>query len=121
MSQDTFAVGPMMYRLVTKCTEKTSGRNANVSFFRHRQLRVHWFVELPIWNFDGSSTGQAEGSNSDVYLYPVAMFNDPFRRGNNKLVMCDTYKYDGTPTGQFSKLDCMSNCWHKCSKHQQFW
>ena len=24
--------------------------------------------ELPIWNFDGSSTGQAEGSNSDVYL-----------------------------------------------------
>ncbi|ROT77805.1 glutamine synthetase [Penaeus vannamei] len=22
--------------------------------------------ELPIWNFDGSSTGQAEGSNSDV-------------------------------------------------------
>jgi glutamine synthetase len=27
--------------------------------------------ELPIWNFDGSSTGQAEGSNSDVYLYPA--------------------------------------------------
>jgi len=24
--------------------------------------------ELPIWNFDGSSTGQAEGSNADVYL-----------------------------------------------------
>ena len=24
--------------------------------------------ELPIWNFDGSCTDQAEGSNSDVYL-----------------------------------------------------
>ncbi|MDK2413254.1 glutamine synthetase beta-grasp domain-containing protein, partial [Aphanizomenon sp. 202] len=29
--------------------------------------------ELPIWNFDGSSTAQAEGSNSDVYLHPVAL------------------------------------------------
>merc|ERR1712193_156028 len=39
--------------------------------------------ELPIWNFDGSSTGQAEGSNSDVYLYPVAMYQHPFRWPKN--------------------------------------
>lgn len=53
--------------------------------------------DLPIWNFDGSSTDQAEGSNSDVYLYPVALFNCPFRRGNNKIVLCETYKYNRTP------------------------
>jgi len=57
-------------------------------------------TDLPIWNFDGSSTEQAEGSNSDVFLYPVALFNCPFRRGNNKIVMCETYKYNRTPTGQ---------------------
>jgi len=54
--------------------------------------------ELPIWNYDGSSTGQAEGANSDTYLYPVAMYRDPFRGGNNKLVLCDTYKYNKEPT-----------------------
>ena len=55
--------------------------------------------QLPWWNFDGSSTNQAEGSNSDVYLKPVALFNDPFLRGKNKLVLAEAYKYDKTPHG----------------------
>lgn len=54
-------------------------------------------AQLPWWNFDGSSTGQAEGSNSDVYLKPVAIFRDPFLRGKNKLILAETYKYDKTP------------------------
>ena len=35
--------------------------------------------ELPIWNYDGSSTEQAPGSDSEVLIKPVAMFEDPFR------------------------------------------
>ena len=35
--------------------------------------------ELPMWGFDGSSTRQAEGSNSDCMLQPVAVFPDPAR------------------------------------------
>jgi glutamine synthetase len=45
-----------------------------------------WDVStLPIWNFDGSSTGQAPGENSDVYLRPCAVYPDPFRKGDNIL------------------------------------
>ncbi|KAK4956925.1 hypothetical protein LTR28_005815 [Elasticomyces elasticus] len=53
--------------------------------------------DLPEWNFDGSSTGQAPGDNSDVYLRPVAMYPDPFRLGDNILVMCETWMSDGKP------------------------
>ncbi|XP_039286015.1 glutamine synthetase 2 cytoplasmic [Nilaparvata lugens] len=63
--------------------------------------------ELPIWNYDGSSTYQSEGSNSDTYLYPVAMYNDPFQRGNNKLIMCDTYKYNHQPTETNHRAACL--------------
>lgn len=63
--------------------------------------------ELPIWNYDGSSTYQAEGSNSDVYLYPVAIYKDPFLQGNNKLVLCDTYKHNKKPTDTNKRHSCL--------------
>lgn len=62
--------------------------------------------DCPIWNFDGSSTMQAEGSNSDVYLHPVALFKDPFRRGKNKLVLCETYKYNKLPAETNKRYTC---------------
>jgi len=45
--------------------------------------------DLPAWNFDGSSTGQAPGDDSEVWLKPVRYWRDPFRRGDNILVMCE--------------------------------
>ena len=60
------------------------------------------YTDLPIWNYDGSSTGQAEGSNSDMYIKPCAMFKDPFRRGDHKLIMCEVFKYDMTKAGEYS-------------------
>lgn len=56
-------------------------------------------LDLPEWNFDGSSTYQSEGSNSDMYLIPSAMFRDPFRKDPNKLVLCEVLKYNHTPAG----------------------
>jgi len=64
--------------------------------------------ELPIWNFDGSSTGQAEGKNSDVFLYPRAIYNDPFRPegNNNKLILCETFKHNKKPTETNHRFSC---------------
>jgi glutamine synthetase len=52
--------------------------------------------QLPLWNFDGSSTRQAEGSSSDCFLKPVALFPDPARK-DAYLVMCEVLLPDGTP------------------------
>ena len=46
--------------------------------------------EPPIWGFDGSSTNQATGDNSDVVLRPVFTCPDPVRGGDNILVLCET-------------------------------
>ena len=43
-----------------------------------------------IWGYDGSSTNQATGDNSDVVLNPVFQCPDPIRGGNDILVLCET-------------------------------
>lgn len=52
--------------------------------------------EMPIWNFDGSSTNQAEGTDSEVMLIPRAVYRDPFRGDPNKIVFCETQRPDGS-------------------------
>ncbi|XP_054166719.1 glutamine synthetase-like [Oppia nitens] len=48
--------------------------------------------ELPIWN-----SGVPDVSTTEIYLKPVRLYNDPFRRGNNKLVLCETYTDEMKP------------------------
>lgn len=62
--------------------------------------------DCPTWNYDGSSTGQAEGSNSDVYLIPAALYRDPFRLGNNKLLLCETYDHNNKPLVSNKRYNC---------------
>lgn len=59
-------------------------------------LNVIELDELPIWNYDGSSTGQASGNNSEVLLNPVNLYKDPFRE-RGVFVLCETYDKEMKP------------------------
>jgi len=50
----------------------------------------------PIWGFDGSSTGQAEGGSSDCVLKPVRVYPNPLEL-NNSVVLCEVWNVDDTP------------------------
>lgn len=76
-------------------------------------------TELPEWNFDGSSTNQSTGENSDVYIRPVSIFKDPFRGGDNILVMCECYAPDGSPHPTNRRDEC-NRLMEKC-KDQKPW
>ena len=52
--------------------------------------------DCPEWGFDGSSTLQAEGSDSDCVLKPVRLYPDS-GRNNAFIVLCEVYLPDGTP------------------------
>jgi glutamine synthetase len=54
--------------------------------------------DLPVWNYDGSSTEQAEGHNSEINIVPRAIFDDPFRGYPHVLVLTDAYQaWDDEP------------------------
>lgn len=75
------------------------------------KLKVHSFLNdqikslgegdvsvLPMWSFDGSSTGQATGENSDCILAPIRAITDTVRNdGRSVIVLCEVLNADGTP------------------------
>ena len=52
---------------------------------------------FPKWGFDGSSTYQAPGDDSDLLLEPVCFVDDPLLGDGNYLVLCEVFNPDGTP------------------------
>lgn len=78
--------------------------------FRHKTMTnpVEVFIDkiqlsdFPEWNFDGSSTGQANTIDSEVILKPVYFCVDPFRHMKINhtrcyLVLCETYNKNYYP------------------------
>lgn len=52
--------------------------------------------DCPEWSFDGSSTNQAKGHDSDCFLKPVFTCLDPLR-ADSLLVLCEVLNADRTP------------------------
>jgi len=72
------------------------GNNELRSKTRVVDKEVTDITEVSIWNYDGSSTAQAVGTDSEVMIIPRALYNDPFRGNPHKIVLCETQKPDGT-------------------------
>lgn len=51
---------------------------------------------IPDWGFDGSSTKQAAGNDSDCLLKPVRLYKSPLQ-DVQYFVMCEVLNADGTP------------------------
>jgi len=83
-------------------------------FLRNKTKTVNFVPktpqDLPIWNFDGSSTGQAEQTSSDVYLKPVVLYADPFLGNNNKLVLCETVSYESKTSFKPHRSNTRASC-----------
>jgi len=70
-------------------------RSKTKVFETDKELSLEVFPE---WSFDGSSTEQAVGNNSDCVLRPVFFCFDPTRKGvNTVIVLCEVYDVDGNP------------------------
>lgn len=68
--------------------------------------------DLPIWGFDGSSTQQADGHDSDCVLKPVGLYKDGTRE-NGYIVMCEVMLPSGEPHP--------SNFRHTIIDDENFW
>lgn len=58
---------------------------------------------FPEWTFDGSSTNQATGHDSDLLLKAVNFVADPIRPEGSYLVLCEVHNPDGTPHASNSR------------------
>lgn len=72
------------------------GKNELRSKIRIIKKNVELIIsDIPSWNFDGSSTNQASGNESEIILKPVRLFNNPLLTGY--IILCDTYLPNGEP------------------------
>jgi glutamine synthetase len=74
----------------------TKKLRAKTRILEHKKGVVE-LVDFPEWGFDGSSTYQAEGNNSDLILKPVYFVQNPLLSENNHLVLCEVFNDDNTP------------------------
>jgi len=61
--------------------------------------------DCSIWMFDGSSTAQATEAESDVYLVPRRVFEDPIRGPPHVLIVCEAVVHSMEPAAGNYRAD----------------
>ena len=69
--------------------------------------------DVPLWNFDGSSTNQANGLDTEVILKPVKIVKSPFisEGYNSFLVLCETNHQDRSKAKNLFDLKLEAKPW----------
>jgi glutamine synthetase len=75
--------------------------------------------DCAIWSFNGAETGQSEQDNSDVYLVPRKVFDDPVRGAPHVLVVCEAISPSMEPAAGNFRAEC-SELAEKFAGHD-FW
>lgn len=77
---------------------------------------------IPVWNFDGSSTRQSTVEHSEVILRPVRLYNNPFHN-NGFIVLCETYTQndDGTLHPHQSNIRYLAQQHFQYTEYYQPW
>jgi glutamine synthetase len=77
-------------------------------FLRSKTKVIPDGEQPPVWGFDGSSTNQAPGSESDCVLHPIYSVPDPIRMGDDLLVLCEVLNTDMTPHPSNTRTACVA-------------
>lgn len=78
---------------------------------------------FPEWSFDGSSTDQAKGSDSDCTLRPVYYCKDPIRSGcqvSHYLVLCEVFDADGVTPHESNRRAELRRVLKMAQKHDPY-
>ncbi|CAF0785963.1 unnamed protein product [Brachionus calyciflorus] len=64
--------------------------------------------DLPLW--DCAIAHATSYINTDLFIKPVKLFNDPFYASNrNKLVLCENYKHDKSLANENKRFECIES------------
>lgn len=76
---------------------------------------------VPAWNYDGSSTSQTTGENSEINLLPVSVYKNPLFKHRTDieslLVLCETRNQYGEPLSTNNRFKA-NEIFEKCKEHE---
>ncbi len=93
MEQTNYILAEYLFLDGAVPTQGIRSKTRFIPFNFKKELDLSTF---PDWSYDGSSTNQASGANSDLILKPVNFCLDSYRGGTCFLVMCEVYNPDGS-------------------------
>ncbi|MEK6809842.1 MAG: glutamine synthetase beta-grasp domain-containing protein [Nanoarchaeota archaeon] len=101
------------------------GFRENVSLGTRQRYAEALAKDMPTWGFDGSSTNQAEGHDSDCILKPVRAYVDPLRTKERPdylslLVLNEVFNVPGDTPHLSNTRALLRNIAERC-KAQEFW